>query len=288
MKVGEWTVSGRFKPFIGAGYSHDGNKDRGEKTITFTPKIPKTGRYEVRVAFNAGPTRAESVIVTIFHADGEELKSIKQHTDSVEGIEFASVGTYRFEDSGQGYVIISNGGSQGYVTVDAVQFLPEAGDAAESTTDTARNPEIAEMKKKLSDMERQIKTLEKERAPRPEVMAVREEDAIGDSPIHIRGSIRNLGATVPRDFLEVALHGPAAGIPPDQSGRVQLAQWVTSERYPLTARVYVNRVWHWLIGAGLVRSLDNFGTTGDFPSHPELLDYLALRFMREAGARGSS
>jgi hypothetical protein len=70
-------------------------------------------------------------------------------------------------------------------------------------------------------------------------------------------------------------------LPADQSGRLQVAHWLTSPQNPITSRVFVNRVWHHLIGAGLVKTVDNFGSTGDLPSHPELLDHLAAQFMNE-------
>ncbi|HTG43330.1 MAG TPA: DUF1553 domain-containing protein, partial [Verrucomicrobiae bacterium] len=93
--------------------------------------------------------------------------------------------------------------------------------------------------------------------------------------IHRRGSVHNLGEPVPRGFLQVASVFPAPLIPAGESGRQQLGDWLASDSNPLTGRVIVNRVWHWLFGAGLVRTTDNFGTTGELPSHPELLDYLA-------------
>ncbi len=65
------------------------------------------------------------------------------------------------------------------------------------------------------------------------------------------------------------------------SGRLELAQWIASRRNPLTARVMANRVWHWMFGQGLVRTVDEFGASGALPTHPELLDYLANQLMDE-------
>ncbi|MBI4902035.1 MAG: PSD1 domain-containing protein [Acidobacteria bacterium] len=98
--------------------------------------------------------------------------------------------------------------------------------------------------------------------------------------VRIRGSNENLGEEVPRRFLSVLCDDEPQPFQKG-SGRLELAEGIASARNPLTSRVFVNRVWHYLFGAGLVRSLSNFGQLGEKPSHPELLDFVAARFIEE-------
>ena len=111
-------------------------------------------------------------------------------------------------------------------------------------------------------------------------LGVRESGEPFDSQILIRGEEdQATDERVPRGFLQVVKTGDEKSIPTGESGRLQLAEWMASPENPLTARVLANRVWLWLFGEGLVSSVDNFGTTGEKPSHPELLDHLAVRLV---------
>ncbi len=96
--------------------------------------------------------------------------------------------------------------------------------------------------------------------------------------IMVRGEPATLGPEVPRAFLTI-LGGAKVPAEETGSGRLELADWVTGPKNPLTARVIVNRIWHWHFGQGIVATPDDFGTRGEAPSHPELLDYLASRLM---------
>jgi hypothetical protein len=111
-------------------------------------------------------------------------------------------------------------------------------------------------------------------------LALEDERQPADYRVCIRGDAHNLGPVVPRGFLTV-VDAPALAIERGQSGRLELARSLTRSEDPLPSRVLVNRVWHWLFGVGLVPTVDNFGTKGDLPSHPELLDFLAQRFRDE-------
>ena len=113
-------------------------------------------------------------------------------------------------------------------------------------------------------------------------MGVRDYDEPQDIPVYYRGDLsKPTDAVVPRGFLRIVALSQSPTIPTNASGRLQLAQWITDPENPLTARVVVNRVWEHLFGEGIVATPDNFGHLGSPPTHPELLDYLAVKFVTE-------
>ncbi|RLS81994.1 MAG: DUF1553 domain-containing protein, partial [Planctomycetota bacterium] len=130
---------------------------------------------------------------------------------------------------------------------------------------------------RLVEIEAELGRLNAELLPRPTAMVVEDHPTPGDAAIRVRGIERNRGRVVPRGMPEVFAVDLA--IPTGSSGRRELAAWIGRPDSALPQRVLVNRVWGWLFGRGIVPTVDNFGASGERPSHPELLDWLARRFI---------
>jgi hypothetical protein len=145
--------------------------------------------------------------------------------------------------------------------------------------------EIDELNQEVSKLEKDLTNLVKANAPQaPAVLAASEPTRPTNARINIRGIATQLGEEVPRGLPRVLAFGPVPEIPRTASGRLQLARWLVHHDNPIVPRVFVNRLWHHLLGTGIVRTVDNFGQQGERPSHPELLDYLASRLV-EGGWR---
>ena len=123
--VGQWKHSVHTPPFVGVSYIHDMKEAKGEKSATFTPDLPKAGRYEVRMSHNSNVRRANDVPVTIRHADGEIVVKVNEGEHAPIAQPFRPLGVFRFQKGKSGSVTIGTHGTEGkYVIVDAIQFLP--------------------------------------------------------------------------------------------------------------------------------------------------------------------
>jgi hypothetical protein len=135
-----------------------------------------------------------------------------------------------------------------------------------------------ESKRELAALLARLEELKKSAPPSYQTAHCLQESGNADMAVALRGDLRKPGEMVKRRFLEII----AGKEPPpftEGSGRLELARSVVAANNPLTARVIVNRVWGWHFGEPLVRTPSNFGTLGEKPTHPELLDWLAADFM---------
>lgn len=163
-----------------------------------------------------------------------------------------------------------------------IQDLKGKKDAKLNTDIAALEKKLEAEGKKAGDAAASVKLLEYLRPTEPRAMAMHDRPEAEDCAINIRGNARQLGETVPRGFVEALLpDSKPASFAESGSGRKELAEWIADAKHPLTARVMANRVWFHLFGLGIVRSVDNFGVRGDPPTHPALLDHLAMQFVKE-------
>ena len=154
------------------------------------------------------------------------------------------------------------------------------------TTDKAKaNKDYKQLTSQIASLESKLKkmvngaTVADAPEPTSVAMGVRDVAEPRDTEVRVRGEPSEKGPVVPRGFVTVLKTPRTPSIDPSRSGRLELARWIAARDNPLTARVAANRIWSHLFGRGLVATTDNFGALGEEPTHPELLDHLALRFM---------
>jgi hypothetical protein len=122
-KTGEWLTSTALGPFVGEGYLHDNNQAKGQMRVRFKPKLPKDGRYEIRLFYTANPNRATNTPVVIHSAEGDRTVKVNQRQAPKDN-QSASLGVFAFGVGETGWVEIRNDDTDGFVIADAVQFLP--------------------------------------------------------------------------------------------------------------------------------------------------------------------
>jgi hypothetical protein len=159
--------------------------------------------------------------------------------------------------------------------VNTLQAAEAEAKKAEETPEKAAN--VAAATKALNEAKQRLQAATKQAPVISDAYAVAEGKA-ENAKVHVRGDPKRLGDEVPRHFPAI-LGGQTLPADEKGSGRLQLAEWLTSSENPLTARVIVNRVWLHHFGRGIVETPNDFGKQGKRPTHPELLDYLAKRFM---------
>ena len=121
---GKWKPSATNGPFVGFGYRHDNNENKGEASATFSTKLEKAGKYAVRVSYPKNKNRASNIKVVINHAGGKSDLTLNQREEGSND-PFHDLGTFAFEAGATASVTISNAGTDGYVVIDAVQWLAE-------------------------------------------------------------------------------------------------------------------------------------------------------------------
>lgn len=163
---------------------------------------------------------------------------------------------------------------------EARQKQAKGGALADGTNQARQRQQFRRLNDRINTMEARLDSYDELGMPRQYAMGARDRGRPIDARVLVRGELDKAGDRVDRGFVSVLNVSTPPRINSDESGRRELAEWLTSTDNPLTARVMVNRVWHHLFGLGLVSSVDNFGSTGQPPSHPELLDYLAVRFQQ--------
>ena len=280
----DWRLTADGPEILAAGVAHSGRYgDRlpgSLRSATFTIEKPFI-HYRT-----AGQKAKVRLIVDGYAMDPFTSLLFEGFTFAVENDEM----TWRTQDASRylghrAHIELIDAG-EGYVAVDEIHFSV----AAEPPDSQATPPRVLTSAEVTSSdgstQADELPAILREMAAIDAALPTPAEGvAIGDGSgedlrIHIRGNYKTPGEVAPRRLLE-AITGDDPPAPTHGSGRRELAERMFAEDNPFVARVMVNRIWHHLFGRGLVATVDNFGVLGEPPTHPELIDYLATRFIEE-------
>ncbi len=285
--MGEWKLSNYSTNFVDKNYLHDGNEKsgKGKKSVRFRPDVPEPGFYEIRLAYTARANRSTNVPVRVEGAGLSKTVYLNQTVEPKYDKAFESLGFFKLEKGTNNVVEVLTEGTRGFVVVDAIQCLPQDVQlAARLTRKRSLPPEESMMMGDVSAARREeyenavSELMADAPPPMPMALAVRDGEP-RNLRVLTRGDLERPGEEAPRGFLSLVGSIGQARPGADSSGRLALADWIASDKNPLTARVMANRIWLHLFGRGLVNTPDNFGTMGEAPANAELLDYLASEFM---------
>jgi hypothetical protein len=241
--------------------------------IEYEIDLPAEGEYQLELRYAAKESRPTQLII---NGNLEEMEAAAEVTGdwSPKAQRWFIQGTYTFQ-SGKNVLALHRDGPVPMFDKLLIGKPNRAGHGSKARVTGAKS---SEKRPSTKEFDAAIAAARDELEAIPTTMAPLEGE-IADAPILVRGNPAMHGAIVPRGFPRI-IAGVASVQPgPSESGRRELAQWITQPNHPLTARVIVNRVWQWHFGEGLVRSPDNFGLRGEAPTHPELLDGLATWFV---------
>ncbi len=200
-----------------------------------------------------GPQDELGRFVGVLDADGEGLGIVDRVAERI----LAAVGRW----------------ADGRCDGDDVVVINEALGAGWLENDVAGDEQLARLVERYRETERRL-------VPDRTIGSLADWEEAADAAIAVRGEPAEKGPLVPRGTIRF-LQGIASRPEGGSSGRLDVARSIADSRNPLTSRVFVNRVWLHLFGEGLVRTPDDFGHLGERPTHPELIDFLALRFVEE-------